>query len=234
LRIGLMTIATGEKYRKYASEMFHSAKEFFPAAEQIVFTDGDADLIHAEFPEMHVFQVPSIVYPEATLLRFHFFLTQKVFLSRFDYLYYCDADMRWVAPVGDILADGLVATLHPGFAVRNTQGTPERRKESTAYLPERTSNQYFCGGFQGGRRKEYLAAADVLAFLIDLDRKRKIMAVWHDESHWVSYLHYHPPAKILTPSYCTPEESLAQGGYCGWTSKQYPPILLAVDKKGQR
>jgi hypothetical protein len=234
MRIGLITVATGEKYRQHAACMLASAKEFFPAAEQIIFTD---QIIGPDcnWPrEANVFEIPPAVYPEATLFRYHFFLTQKVFLSGFDYLYYADADMKFVAPVGDILANGLVATLHPGYAVRNTQGTPERRKESTAYLPEGTNKQYFCGGFQGGKARDYLAAAEALAFCIDLDRRRGITAIWHDESFWVNYLYFHPPAKILTPSYCFPEEAIAQGGYCGWTKEQFPPILTAVDKKGQR
>lgn len=225
--IALMTIATGEKYRRYAEQLFISAEKHFPAVRHFLFTDA---------PKEGDFKIGAKGYPMETLMRYHTFLSQKEELLKYEHIFFADADMRFVANVKEeeVAADGLVATLHPGFAVQNTQGSPERRQESTSYLPTDVKNKYYCGGFQGGKTKNYLKAAEDMAFCIDMDLKRGIIPVWHDESMWNCYLYFHPPAKTLTPSFCTPEESLAQGGYCGWKTEQFPPVLLAVDKKGQR
>ena len=39
-------------------------------------------------------------WPGSTLFRYRTFTTHKEILSEMDYLFYCDADMRFVAPVG--------------------------------------------------------------------------------------------------------------------------------------
>jgi histo-blood group ABO system transferase len=225
MNTALVTIATGAAYREYAKHMTESARRFFPQAQILAFTDAPLDdafsAAHATF-----FTEPK-GYPNETLRRYHTFLTEEKILQRYDYLFYCDADMEFVAPVGDIYPQdfrGLVATLHPGYVGR--RGTPETRPESTAYCT--TNTVYYCGGFQGGHADDYLLAMRRMAADIDTDTSKGITAVWHDESHWNRYLADHAPSKVLTPSYCYPE---GYGGRWGWQPGDYNPILMALDKK---
>lgn len=199
MKTALLVIATGEKYWKYAERLIDSAKEHFTYHDTILWTDCSNSL-GADY----VFSKKALGYPDETLYRYHTFLEYKRQLEAYENLFFCDADMLFVNKVGEeIFSDGLVGTLHPGFV--NTVGTPERRPESMACIPHNAQNKYFCGGFQGGDSRIFLNAAAELAWRIDEDKKRGVVAVWNDESHWSRLLYERPPAKILGPEYCYPD-----------------------------
>ncbi|VVB52930.1 Glycosyltransferase family 6 [uncultured archaeon] len=218
MKIALVTIATGKVYQEYAQQMFNSARKFFPKHDQFVFTDNvESMTITWGDQSRGAFKTEDLGYPRATLMRYHQIIRGAWRFKEYDQMFYCDADMEFVAPVGNIFSDGLVATLHPGFV--GTKGSPETRITSTAYC--RDNLAYYCGGFQGGDARTYLDAATQMAFNIDQDEKNGVMAVWHDESHWNKYLSDNCPGKVLTPSYCFPEDS----------NIPYKPILVALDKR---
>jgi histo-blood group ABO system transferase len=181
----------------------------------VVFSDAN-DIGNGKHPYQ---VIPHEGFPGATLHRYHTFLKVAPFLRTFDYLFYCDVDMLFVDKVGEeIFSDGITATLHPGFD--GGIGTPERRPNSTAYIPPTAKNKYFCGGFNGGESEAFLQMAETTTHNIDLDARNGVTAIWHDESHLNRYLYDNPPAKILTPSYCYPE---------GWEAP-YTPKLMALSK----
>jgi histo-blood group ABO system transferase len=215
----LITIATGQVYRDYAIEMLASAGEFWPEARTLVFTDWPAQM-QAHSACIHT---DPKGYPQETLYRYNTMLKAQHILSTYDQLFYVDADMLFVAPVGSVYSDGLTATLHPGYI--GHRGTPETRKESTAYCDNNIA--YYCGGFQGGDSYTYLDAVSAMARNITIDEANGVMAVWHDESHWNKYLANNTPSKVLTPSYCYPED---YNGRWGWPKEKYTPILMALDK----
>jgi|SRR6266478_3420714 len=239
MRTALLLLATGEKYQQYVEPLLESARKFFVPHDALIWTDnrqiGKA------------FYKQGLGYPNETLYRYHTFLTQEGLLRSYDYLFYSDIDMRFVAPVieEEIFSDGITATLHPGFAHERidkksgdfvpTCGTPERANPiSTAYIAKGTDNKYFCGGFNGGTSETYLRMARVIKKNIDIDKENFGMgysAKWHDESHLNRYLYDNQPAKILTPSFCYPEDY--DGGY-GWTPNTYEPKLIALDKGKKR
>ena len=117
-KILLITIATGN-YHPFIEPMVGSAREFFLSSEFhdvnfLVFTDKPT--LIPDHSDIHTSIWCHRPWPYPTLFRYHAFLSQKDFISEYDYLFFCDADMLFVAPVGnEILADGLVATVHPGF-----------------------------------------------------------------------------------------------------------------------
>jgi len=248
MKTAILCIATSPRYWEFARTMIVSAGMFFPQAEAVVWTDCNYWL-----GEKHTFSTPALGYPNQTLRRYHIFLEQKNFLlANYSQVFYVDADMRFVAPVGDIFSEGITATLHPGFFLKGKRGitrkpepgqtlqpglrythyvagTPEERPESTAFLLN--NEYYYCGGFNGGSTEAYLRMAETLAKNIDADSEKNIIALWHDESHLNRYLHDHPPAKTLSPSYCFPE---GYKGHYGWSPSAYPPMLVATDKRGQR
>jgi histo-blood group ABO system transferase len=222
----LVLIATRPRYWTFAEGLIASAKKFFVPHDVVLFTDRDTP-----FDVKHQFKITPLPYPDATLYRYHTFLTQKSLLSQYDNIFYGDVDALFVSEVAenDIFSDGITATQHPGYHVRNTHGTPETNRQSAAFVEGLRT--YFCGGFNGGTSAAYLQMAETIAAGIDSDKAKGIIAVWHDESHLNRYLFDHPPARILSPSFCYPE---GYGGGYGWSADRYKPVFLVLEKGGQR
>ena len=220
MKIGLLIIATG-KYDTFIPPLFKSVQKYFMTGHEVkmfVFTDGTIP----ENDTVVRFEQEHMGWPHPTLRRYEIFDKHSDVLSEVDYLFYCDADMRFVAPVGDeILPDtetGLVGTEHPGF-YGGRRGTYENRQESLAYVSNNEGSTYFAGGFNGGTSEAFLKMIKTLANNIQEDLKNNIIAVWHDESHMNRYFINNPPKK-LNPSYCFPES---------W-SIPFEKKLLALDK----
>ena len=216
--VGLMVIATN-RYIQFVGPLVESARPWFMRGQKVtffVFTDA------AEGPPGTV-AIPHEhqKWPMPTLLRYRAFVRAKEMLGACDYLYYCDADMRFVAEVGEEALGDLVAVRHPGYFAKARAEFPyEDRAESAACVAAGEGMCYYAGGFQGGRASTYLGVAAELAARIDKDLARGVVARWHDESHWNRYLVDHPPAVALSPSYCYPES---------W-DLPFEKKLLALDK----
>jgi len=224
VKTALLVIATGDKYREYVQPLLASARTYFVPHTAVVFSDF-SDIGHGERP-FTVIEHEN--WPGPTLHRYHNFIKVENFLRCFDHLFYVDVDMLFVNAVKeeDVFSNGITAVLHPGYV--NRVGTPERRSESEAYLPNSVVNKYFCGGFIGGQSEHFLKMAKTIASSIDIDSSRGITAIWHDESHQNKYLYHNPPSKILTPSFCYPED---YSGQWGWKPEDYKPVLVALNKK---
>jgi len=223
MKIALCVIATG-KYTRFLCELLTTAKEFFCAGHEVrvfVFTDQADEQedrtygayrtpigpISPIFPEARLMPIPHEPWPGPTLHRYRTMLTAAEDLARSDYVFYCDVDMLFTAPIADeILGPGLTAALHPGFADKpRSHWTYEYRPQSRALVRSHEGQHYFCGGFQGGKVHDYLCAVGWMSAAIDADSANGITAVWHDESHWNRYLIDHPPATVLSPLYCSPQ-----------------------------
>jgi histo-blood group ABO system transferase len=214
----MLVIATG-KYTRFVGPLLESANEhFLPGHEKTVFcfTDGIADDPIVTVPVDH------LDWPGPTLKRYHYFSDAAERLKDMDYLFYSDADMLFVDKVGDEVLGDLVATEHPGFYNKRPQDfSYERRLKSKAYMPPRVGRKYFAGGFNGGKRENFLQMSRVIRGWVDDDQRHGITAVWHDESYMNKYMFMHPPSTILSPSYCFPES---------WNHLPFPRKLLALDK----
>jgi hypothetical protein len=227
-KVLLIAIATG-KYHSFIEPMIGSAREFFLSGEShdvnfLVFTDNPTLIPDHSDTYTSVWEHRPWPYP--TLLRYHAFLSQKDFISGYDYLFYCDADMLFVAPVGDeILVDGLVATIHPGFYNKHINDfSYERNENSTAYIPYGHGENYYAGGFNGGRSADFIEMCKVIKHNIDVDHSKDIIAEWHDESQLNKYFYdVVSPAKKLDPSYCFPEADWAK-------DLPFDKKLIALDK----
>jgi hypothetical protein len=193
----------------------------------VLFTDCPNDL-GADIK----YVIPYAGFPDATMMRYHTILKAKEILRNYDLLYYADADCLFVAPVeeGEIFTTGLLATLHPGYV--GVDGPTEKNPKSACYLAK--GNPYFCGGFDGGTSTAYLKMAEEIKGMIDHDLALGIVPIWHDESAKNRYLADNFPYKILTPSFCYPENASMyythiweKGGFHNVT-----PKLLALTKHG--
>jgi len=223
MKTALVTIATGEKYHQYIRPLFQSARKFFPVHDFFLWTDSNEIFFDA-----YQFKLKDEGFPGASLHRYHTFLQKRELLSLYDYIFYVDIDMLFVAPITgeEIFSDGITATLHPGYVGKT--GTPERNPASRAYIPLHATNKYFCGGFNGGLSRSFLWMAEHIKEYIDIDTANGITAVWHDESQLNSFLYYNnPPARILGPEYCYPEG--CNGNYA--ETQIGEPKLIALTKK---
>ena len=191
----------------------------------------------------NVFPTEPLSWPMPTLMRYHLFLQEEERLKDYDYIFYCDIDMRFVNYVGDeILGPDLTAAQHPMYALKKALYPPyEPNKESTAYIPrpgmvindgtQRFLPLYFAGGFQGGKSDKFIEAMKVMRENVDKDKDFKnYMAVWNDESHWNKYLFDHPPSTVLTPSYIYPD-SLIKEYYEPIWGTSYVPKIVTLTKK---
>jgi histo-blood group ABO system transferase len=203
MKIGLLIIATN-KYIQFLEPLIDSADKFFLPNQEVtyfIFTNKDIEIISNR--NIVKIEVEHRKWPWMTLGRYKIFSDNSDTLSEMDYLFYCDADMRFVDVVGDEILSKRVATQHPGYFGR--RGTPETRLESLACVRENEEMQYFAGGFNGGTSEEYLKMARHISNNIDIDYSSGIIAVWHDESHMNRYFIDNKPTKILDPSYCCVE-----------------------------
>jgi histo-blood group ABO system transferase len=218
MKIGILLIATG-KYDCFLSPLIASARENFLECDLnfFIFTDSNYWL-NVRDDRIHAFYREHKPYPEPTLRRYEMFNSRSEALSKMDYLYYCDVDMRFVNKVGEEILSDRVAVLHPGYI--GMEGTPERNPASKAFIPYGSSSKYYAGGFNGGTSQEFLKMSKILDENIRDDESRGITAIWVDESHTNRYFYDNPPTSILTPSYCYPES---------WNIP-YKKILLALDK----
>lgn len=219
MKIGLLVIATN-KYISFLNDLLSSADEYFlpdQNVEYFVFTDHKVIGIESK-RKINLVKTKHKPWPWMTLGRYEIFSSNAEYFAGTDYLFYCDADMKFCNTVGTEILSDRVATQHPGYY--GTRGTPETNSNSLAYVSEFESMQYFAGGFNGCSKKEYLKMSDTLSKNIQQDYDNNIIAVWHDESHMNRYFIDHPPTKILDPGYCYGESS----------KPPFTPRLIALNK----
>jgi hypothetical protein len=223
MKIGLLIIATN-KYTQFLQPLIEGADNFFLKDHEVnyfVFTNQELNIsssrnivkVHTEHKE----------WPWMTLGRYRIFTDSRDILSEMDYLFYCDADMKFVGYAGNEILGTRVGTIHPGFFHNPhlSNVALEKRPESLAYLPPNTIRHYYAGGFNGGTSEEFLKMSNIIANNIDIDlNNHNIIAEWHDESHMNKYFFENRPTLELPSSYCYPES---------WNIP-FDKILLALDK----
>lgn len=217
--VGLLIISTN-KYISFLNDLLVSADKYFlpdQNVEYFVFTDHETINIESK-RKINLIQTNHKPWPWMTLGRYAIFSNNAECFVNMDYLFYCDADMKFCDTVGDEIFSNRVATQHPGYYA--TRGTPETNPASLACVLPFEQMQYFAGGFNGGTKTEYLKMAQKLSENIQIDYNKNIIAVWHDESHMNRYFIDNPPTKILDPGYCYGES----------LKPPFVPKLIALDK----
>jgi hypothetical protein len=242
-RIAVIAICLNQPYWEYLSPMIASARKFLLQGHDVDFiawTDMPKDTpIDARIIPTEPHQ-----WPFPTLYRYHLFLREKELLEEYDYIFYCDADMRFVSRVGDeILGKDLTAAQHPMYALRREYIPPyEPNRKSVAYIPrvgrvvdesgkKRFEPLYFAGGFQGGKTENFISAMGTMSQMIDTDfTKNQYIPIWNDETIWNKYLLDHTPSTVLSPSYIYPD-SLIKQYYRPLWGRNYVPKIVTLTKK---
>ena len=215
-KVGLLVMATG-KYINFVPPLIESARKHFCIDHEVtffIFTDGNLP----EADDMVTIQQRRLGWPQDTLMRCAVYLENKERWADMDYVFACDADMRFADSVGSEILGERVATQHPGFVGK--RGSYEINPSSTAAVGAGEGERYFAGGFHGGSAQEFEKLVSTMARNIKKDLRHNFVAVWHDESHLNRYFIDAKPTVILSPAYCYPE---------AW-NLPYTKRLLALDK----
>ena len=196
--VGLLVMATG-KYISYVDDLLDSADRYFctdHAVTYFVFTDGELKSRN----NLIVIPQEQLGWPYDTMMRFAVYDKHKERFADCDYLFSCDADMRFAESVGSEMFGDRVGTLQPNYLF---DAKPyERNPLSTACINRGEGLHYFAGGFYGASRDEFIALIQGITNQICIDLARGYIAINNDESHLNRYFVDHKPTVILSPSYC--------------------------------
>jgi len=230
MKIGVLYICTG-KYTVFWRDFYLSCEKYFlpeTKKEYFVFTDSQEIDYEIENPnKIHRYYRKFYGWPDDTLMRYEMFLNIKEELLKFDYLFFFNSNLEFLRKIepNEVLPQGnenLVACLHPGYFDKKAKVfTYERNSNSTAFIPYNKGKNYFAGGVNGGKSKEFILAMESMITNIKIDLAKSIRAIWLDESHWNRYLLDRNDFKILTPSYLYPE---------GWILP-FEKVTILRDKK---
>lgn len=240
-RVAVCLVATG-RYKQFLPNVMQSCVMHMCKPHHLEFhviTDVPDEVADTIGPcPIYKYFTPRKGFPGDTLYRYHYMLKAERALKNVDHIFYMDADY-WVCNATDteqLLVEGLVATSHIlnlTEKASNARGPVETNPQSTAGFPaDRSNPRYYCGGFQGGSTAAYLQACHTISANIDKDDARRILAKWHDESHWNRYLLDHPPAVVLSQSYMFPEQCLYDVSQFDGQLKRWDitPIMVAMEK----
>lgn len=250
-KIGIMFICVNPPYWQYIGDAIQGARTMFmPGHDVEVMLWNDFHKYEHMEPYTYnatVFEADGTVWPYPTLMRYHLMLQQEEYLKKFDYIFYCDIDMRFLNIVGDeILGDGVTAAQHPMYALRREFYPPyEPNPASASYIPRpgkllqdpstrdgiRFMPYYYAGGFQGGKTEPFIKAMKGVKKLIDADLQKGYTPIWNDESAWNKYLFDNSPAVVLSPSYIYPDSLIKEYYEPKVWGCRYPPKLMTLTKK---
>ena len=209
-KVAILYICTG-KYNQFFKEFYSSCERFFlkdlGLLTYFVFTD-DTSLSREK--NVCLIKKECRGFPLDSLFRFDMFLEIESELETFDYVFFFNANMLFLKPIGkEILPvqEKLVAVLHPGYYNKPAFLYPyDRNKKSTAYIPPcRKFYKYYMGSLNGGKTKDYLELIKVCSHNIHVDYDSGYVAMVHDESHLNKYLSEHQ-CLAISPAYAYPED----------------------------
>lgn len=228
MKIGILYIALG-KYSVLWKDFYLSAEKYFMMAEEkeyFVFTD-EKELYASDKLNVNIVYQSDMGWPNNTLLRFQMFYSHKQLYEHTDYLYFFNANLKFIKPIDKefiLNKENLLCARHPGF--RNTKNMNYfpycRQKKSTAYIPYGEGKDYVQGALNGGKTKAFLELIDTLDRNVKKDLDNKIIAEVHDESHLNKYILYRTDVKILGAEYVYPE---------GWRLEEEPQIISREKSK---
>lgn len=208
--IGVLYICTG-RYVFFWESFYRSTEHYFFQGdsynrEYFVFTDAPS-VYGEENVHVHRISQENLGWPNNTLKRFEMFLRiRKQLENETDYLFFFNANMEFIAPVGEeilpaIGGNGLVGALHSWLEGQYKWNLPyERRRSSSAYIPYWKGKYYFQGSMFGGATMLFLRMCETCSQWVDKDISNNIKPIWQDESSINKYFIAYPP-KILDCRY---------------------------------
>ena len=158
-KVAILYIALG-RYICFWKDFYESCEKNLLNCDKhyFVWTDNE-DFEYSKSRKVTVIPAEKRGWPYDTVLRFEMFLQKEKELSKYDYIYFFNANMQFInyVDLAEIApqswhTSGIVAGLHPkNFDNKLVPDVfpYERRKESTAYVPFGCGKHYVCGSFNG-------------------------------------------------------------------------------------
>lgn len=232
-KVAILYIATG-RYRIFWTGFYRACQRYFlPGYSKTYFVFSDDPKLGKG--KKNVINVPQekLDWPFITLMRFKIFLGVEEELKNYDYIFFLNANMIPIAPVGpEVLPtqeQGLIVSIHPGFYDKPRERfTYETNPASTAYISRDQGVHYVMGGFNGGTSQAALQAYRDMHANTEKDLANDIIAIWHDESHLNKYILDKDPL-ILGPEYNWIEELLPVQAHLSIN-----PKILMLDKSSAK
>lgn len=225
--VAILYICIG-KYIVFWKDFYKSFEEKFLVnyeKEYFVFTDSTELYGDKENQRIHRIYQKDLGWPGNTLFRFQMFRAVVPQLKQTDYIFFMNANVICQKEVTEQmilpLDKKLVVVQHPGYYNKKPyEYDYEFRRKSKACIPFGEGNTYICGGINGGKTEAYIELIETLAENIQDDYEKKIIAKWHDESHINRYILNRTDYRLLSPSFCYPED---------W-DLPFEPVLLVEEK----
>lgn len=216
MKIAILYICTG-KYHIFFKDFYESCEHFFlPGEDRTYFVFSDHKEL-ADYSKVRFCYKECEGFPADSLFRFRTFLSVESELKEYDYVFFFNSNMRFVATVDDSVLpgeeNGFMCCLDADYDKRYPHPCfypYERRGKSLAFIPRGLKKyDYYHAGLNGGRAKEYLEFCKTLHENIVKDFQNGIVAIYHDESHVNKYFSEHP-CLSLHSEYGTAEGSLKE------------------------
>ena len=213
-KVAVLYIATG-RYISFWKDFYRSCEKFFlPDYEKdyYIFTDSKR-FAYSNKKNVKITYQEKLGWPYDTMMRFDMFLKRKTDLQNYDYIFFFNANIKFLKTVGkevlpSIEQDGLVVQTHPGvFDLEPDKFSYDRNPASKAYIPYGEGKHYYAGGLNGGIAKDYLEMCEYLSNWTHIDLDNGIIPLWHDESMINKYMLDKNPL-VLPVNYMLPEEYL--------------------------
>ena len=247
-KVAFCCICLNPPYWQYVKDLIEGARRFFLPGHNVDFflwSDMPKD---ANYGTTFIETQP-VEWPYPTLMRYNLMLQEEEKLKEYDYIFYCDIDMRFMNVVGDeILGDNLTAAPHPGYFTKKELWPPyEPNPESASYIrrpgkvvmmegKKRFMPFYAAGGFQGGKAPDFIKAMKETKALINKDLDKGYIPIWNDETAWNKYLFNVLPQEeldkviFLTPSYVYPDSLIKEYYEPKVWGCSYMPKLMTLTK----
>lgn len=197
MRIGIIYIATGI-YTEFWKEFYPTCEAFFCMDAQKgyeIFTDSPK-LLSMKFHNtyMHPIEDRGFIVNVSSKPKFICEIASEL-EQKYDYVFYLNGNYKFVEPIlsHEILPgpenNYLTVLSFDRYKSKLSEELPyDRNPCCQAYIPYGQGTSYYQGGFYGGRTKEMLLLSKWCASRIEEDLRKKIIALYHDESYLNRYL----------------------------------------------
>lgn len=210
-KIAILYICTG-KYDVFWEGFYKSSEKYFLKnieKHYYVFTDSKQLYDQNRNDKIHKVYQENLGWPNNTLMRFNMFSKVTNELKAYDYIFFMNANLLFVAEVGEeflIKDKDLLVVKHPYYYNKHrSEFTYDNNVESLAYIRDNEGDIYIAGGLNGGKTTAFLKLIETLRVNIEKDLENGVIALWHDESHINRYIINRNDIHVLGPEYLYPE-----------------------------
>ncbi|CAI9582521.1 unnamed protein product [Staurois parvus] len=235
--VGLSVFAVKQYLESYLTDFLVSANLYFMPDLSCVFyiltdcPDHVPDIKLRPGVSKVIFQIPKRSrWQDISMLRMKDLLDLVLpqAIDEVDYLFCMDVDQIFTSNYGPEVLGELVAQIHSGYYLANREDfTYETDPRSAAYIPPGQGQFYYHASVFGGTPLSLFNLTSSCLNGILRDKKQKVEAIWHDESHLNRYFALERlPEKILSPEYCWDNRLWLKYHKLVWAKKKYSQLRV--------